>query len=67
MDLKIVKTYVEILKNKGSEIVEKLPNINVEDEKLRESIINFNNIFTNIQQYEMLIKEIEAEQAELSE
>lgn len=67
MSTRTLEKYVDILKDKGEEIVDALKDMEISDARLRDYIVNFNNIFTNVQQYEMLIKEIEAEKAELSE
>ncbi len=67
MEIEVLKKYVETLKYKGSEILGILPSVDVKDSLLRDLIINFNNIFTNIQQYEMLIKEFEEELNEVKD
>lgn len=61
MDIKHIKEYVEILKTKSIEILPLLREVNAGDTKLRDYVINFNNLYSNIQQYELLIKELEEE------
>lgn len=63
-----LRKYVKILRSKAKRLIEVLPEIDPTTSAYRDAIINFNNTFSNIQQYEMLITELEAEEpAEQSE
>lgn len=61
MSIRNLKKYLSILKKKGVELIDMLENTPCDDEKFRDVVINFNNVFSNIQQYDMLIKELENE------
>ena len=61
MSIRNLKKYLSILKKKGVELIDMLENTPCDDEKFRDIVINFNNVFSNIQQYDMLIKELENE------
>lgn len=61
MSIRNLKKYLSILKKKGVELIDMLENTPCDDEKFRDVVINFNNVFSNIQQYNMLIEELENE------
>ena len=57
-----IKKYIKILKNKGKALIAELENIDVTSPNFRDVVINFNNVFTNIQQYTLLLEELEDEE-----
>lgn len=61
MSTRDLRSYVKTLRIKAKEILAELPNTKVTDENYRSLIVNFNNTYATIQEFDNIIKELETE------
>jgi len=60
MNARDLRSYVKTLRIKAKEILLALPNVEVTDDAYRSLIVNFNNTYATIQEFDAIIKELES-------
>jgi hypothetical protein len=60
MSTRYLRSYVKTLRLKAKEILAELPNAKVTDETYRSLIVNFNNTYATIQEFDAIITELES-------
>ena len=60
MSARDLRSYVTALRKKAKEILAVLPDTKVTDENYRSLIVNFNNTYATIQEFDNIIKELES-------
>lgn len=62
MSVNSLQDYVDILTSLGEETIDILNDINAKDEHLRDYIVNFNNIYSTVQQFKSIIEEMASDE-----
>lgn len=62
MSVNSLQDYVDILTSLGEETIDILNDIDAKDEHLRDYIVNFNNIYSTVQQFKSIIEEMNSEE-----
>lgn len=62
MSLNSLQDYVDILIDLGEKTIDILNDIDAKDEHLRDYIVNFNNIYSTVQQFNSIIEEMKSEE-----
>lgn len=62
MSINSLQDYVDILISLGERTIDILNEVGAEDEHLRDYIVNFNNIYSTVQQFNSIIEEMKSEE-----